>query len=179
MGRRAAGHRFLPHHFVFPGGRVDAADFRAVPLAPLRPEVRARLETCCAPRLAEALAVAAVRETWEETGLALGEHGAAGLRPALDRLECVLRAITPSASPIRFHARFFLADAAHCSGALAGNGELLELAWRPVEDCLALPIADVTEYLLRALASGALGRAGMPLFAFRRGRSYVRPGGGD
>ena len=48
----------------------------------------------------------AARETLEETGLALGE--ADGFE--LHRLDYWLRAITPSSSPIRFHARFFAAE---------------------------------------------------------------------
>ncbi len=26
MGERSSGHVFFPHHYVFPGGRVDRAD---------------------------------------------------------------------------------------------------------------------------------------------------------
>lgn len=177
MGRRAARHRFLPHHYVFPGGRVDASDHRVRPLAPLRAEVEKRLMACCAAGRARALAVAAVRETWEETGLLLGQLEAGGLRPALDRLDYVLRAITPSASPIRFHARFFVANAVGAGGRLGGNGELLDLAWRPVEACLKLPIADVTEFMLRDIIGApakSRGARDVPVFAFRSGRVLVR-----
>lgn len=164
MGRRAARHRFVPHHYVFPGGRLDPADRTSQVKTPLRPEVERRLCSHCAPAMAQALAVAAVRETEEETGLSLGYE--------LHRLDYWLRAITPSASPIRFHARFFAAEARHLSGALRGNGELLDLDWRPVEECLKLPIVDVTEFLLRRLAAGqAFDEA--PLFSFRNGRAIV------
>lgn len=70
--------------------------------------------------LARALAIAAVRETFEETGLMLAEGGdigevanaewahwkACGLAPQLDRLTYFGRAITSPISPIRFHALF-------------------------------------------------------------------------
>ena len=169
MGRRAARHRFVPHHYVFPGGRLDAADSISAVKSRLRPEVAKRICAHCSPEMAHALAVAAARETYEETGLALG--AADGFE--LDRLDYWLRAITPSSSPIRFHARFFAAEAKHFSGTLQGNGELLDLDWRPVEECLRLPIVDVTEFLLRRLAAGQ-GFEDAPLFSFRNGRVLVR-----
>ena len=175
MGRRAARHRFVPGHYVFPGGRVDRRDFGAEVRSPLRNDVQERLCASCKPRLAHALAVAAVRETWEETGLALGEVSEGALRPALGALDYVQRAITPPQSPIRFHARFFAVEAGQLSGKLEGNGELLDLAWRPVADCLRLPIVDVTEFLLRRLLDGPpAAAAGAPLFSFRHGRALVR-----
>lgn len=176
MGRRASRHRFVPGHYVFPGGRVDRRDFGAAVRSPLRNDVQERLCASCRPRLAHALAVAAVRETWEETGLALGEVSGGALRPALDRLDYVLRAITPPQSPIRFHARFFAVEAEHLAGALQGNGELLDLAWRPVGACLRLPIVDVTEFLLRRLLEGppAAGPGrDVHLFSFRSGKALV------
>lgn len=165
MGRRAARHRFVPHHYVFPGGRLDAADRISPVKTRLRSEVEKRLCSHCSPAMAQALAVAAARETFEETGLALGEPGAFELH----RLDYWLRAITPSSSPIRFHARFFAAEAQHFSGKLQGNGELLDLGWRPVADCLKLPIVDVTEFLLRRLAAGQ-AFDDVSLFSFRGGK---------
>jgi 8-oxo-dGTP pyrophosphatase MutT (NUDIX family) len=176
MGRRASRHRFVPGHYVFPGGGVDRRDFGAGVGSPLKNAVKERLCASCRPRLAHALAVAAVRETWEETGLAVGEVSGGALQPSLGALDYVLRAITPPQSPIRFHARFFALEAEHLSGTLQGNGELLDLAWRPVEACLRLPIVDVTEFLLRRLLAGppAAGTAGdVQLFSFRRGRAMV------
>jgi 8-oxo-dGTP pyrophosphatase MutT (NUDIX family) len=171
MGRRARHHRFLPDFYVFPGGRVDAADSRSPVLAGLRPKVEARL----GPR-ARALAVAAARETYEETGVALGEVRAGRLHPALDRLDYIVRAITPVASPIRFHARFFLAEG-EFAGEPRGNGELLDLDWRPIEACLALPIADITEFVLREVVQRLDRRSapdGIPVFSYRYGRAVVR-----
>ena len=78
---------------------------------------------------AHALAAAAIRELWEETGLPLGQPGPAdlpgdwagfaarGLRPDASALRFIFRAITPPGRTRRFDARFFLADA----GALAGD----------------------------------------------------------
>ena len=43
MGQRAAGHKFMPNKFVFPGGKVDAGDHRLQPPYDLHPAVMARL----------------------------------------------------------------------------------------------------------------------------------------
>ena len=72
MGKRHAGHKFLPNKFVFPGGRVDFADCRHPPASDLHPKVADKLLTKMRGRpsagRARGLAMAAVRETFEETG---------------------------------------------------------------------------------------------------------------
>lgn len=177
MGRRAGKHRFLPNLYVFPGGRVDDDDHRIEPLSPLRADVHAHLVRESGVARARALAVAAVRETWEETGIVLGHIEAGKLRPSLDRLDYLIRAITPAESPIRFHARFFAAQVNASDGTVQSNGELLDLAWRSVPECLKLPVADITEYVLGnldRLMSGRSTQAPVPLFAFRNGRVAIR-----
>lgn len=73
LGQRHAGHAFMPSKFVFPGGRLDAADSRVKPLQDLHPQVLERLVLRMrgrpSPARARALAIAAVRETFEEVGL--------------------------------------------------------------------------------------------------------------
>ena len=71
MGRRAPGHVFMASKWVFPGGRIERADFTAAAASDLDPDSAARLQAEIAPRRARALALAAVRETFEETGLRL------------------------------------------------------------------------------------------------------------
>ncbi|MHB1216952.1 MAG: NUDIX hydrolase [Alphaproteobacteria bacterium] len=164
VGRRHAGHSFMPQRWVFPGGRVDPGDARVKPATPLRDDVAERLAQCTpSPSRARALAVAAIRETFEEVGLLLGKPAQApkdvpkewlgfldrGLAPALDELELVMRAITPTYSPKRFDARFFIADADKAEGKLAGSGELEEIQWVTIEEAIALPLADVTEAVVR------------------------------
>jgi 8-oxo-dGTP pyrophosphatase MutT (NUDIX family) len=177
MGRRAKRHKFMPDVYVFPGGRLDAGDSRIVPLRPLRAEVVARFAGICTPLRAQALGVAAVREAHEETGLLLGKEDASGIRPDLAGLDVLARAITPSASPIRFHARFFIADGAAAKGQLGGSGELLDLHWVPLADALRLPVVDVTEFMLgeigRRFAAARIDGA-MPLWSYRGGRVRVR-----
>jgi 8-oxo-dGTP pyrophosphatase MutT (NUDIX family) len=157
MGRRPRKSRFAPDVFVFPGGGVEPGDReRPRPLSPLC----ARLAH--APgRLAGALAAAAVRETVEETGLLLADHAP---------LTLVARAITPTNSPVRFHARFFTADAADTEGKLADTDELSDLAWRPLAEARrTLPLFDITEAVLDAVM------AGDPpfLFTYRFGRARL------
>ena len=169
MGRRPPKSKFAPDVFVFPGGRLERADFDVRPARPLDPVCARR--TGASPRLAEALACAAVRETAEETGLKLGDPAA----PDLSSLTLLARAITPTVSPIRFHARFFLTDAANAGGELGGDDELADLAYRPLAESLRLPLFDITEHLLRALVESG-GRASAPfLFAYRNGRPAPRP----
>lgn len=145
MGLRNAGHKFLPNRMVFPGGGVDQEDFSAEVAAPLRREVVARLCRGAAPALAHALGHAAARELAEETGLTLGAP------PALAGLDYLCRAETPPERPIRFNARFFVADAALASGTLAGSGELEQLDWYALDAVLKLDLALATRVVLDQL----------------------------
>ena len=43
MGKRHAGHRFMPGKFVFPGGRVEPEDRRMAAAGALDPDVEAKL----------------------------------------------------------------------------------------------------------------------------------------
>lgn len=152
LGRRAGKHRFLPNVYAFPGGRVDLSDKSDTHHKPLDKNTESRLlKHGCSIREAQALGIAAARETWEETGLALGPLVSGSLQPDLSGLAYLCRAITPAQSPIRFHARFFVADAEAASGQLGGSGELLDLSFRPLDDALALPLADITEFVLTQL----------------------------
>ena len=77
LGKRHQRHKFMPGKFVFPGGRVDPVD-KLMPVArPLDPHAEAhlmkRLQRPSAAK-AQAFALAAIRETFEETGLLLGVH---------------------------------------------------------------------------------------------------------
>ena len=113
LGKRHQRHKFMPGRYVFPGGRVDPVD-RLMPVArPLDPHAEAhlmkRLQRASAAK-AQAFALAAIRETFEETGLLLGvrsnetakvpsgvwsafaEHK---ILPDLGALHFIGRAITP------------------------------------------------------------------------------------
>lgn len=166
MGVRSHRHAFLPNHYVFPGGRVDPGDARVSAPIGLRAEVESRLTAAASPARARALAMAAVRETWEETGLLLGEPVdrplatrssgwrplfRQGVVPALHRLDYLARAITPPGQVRRFDARFFLVDAKHLQGELRSNGELDDLHWVDLRDTRHLPVISITELVLALL----------------------------
>jgi 8-oxo-dGTP pyrophosphatase MutT (NUDIX family) len=176
LGRRASRHRFMPNIFVFPGGRVDASDRRALVAAELSKPVARKLHNKWSPRMSRALAVAAVRETFEETGLVIGERRDNGVSPNLADLDYVARAITPPDNPMRFHARFFAIDAKHTSGRVRDSEELQSLQWFSLADALALPLVDVTEFVLQEVQRRRSGwRApGVPLFSYRNGRAVIR-----
>jgi 8-oxo-dGTP pyrophosphatase MutT (NUDIX family) len=163
MGKRPRRSSFAPDVFVFPGGKVDPADYAAEPIRPLDMECVRR--TGASPRLAKALAAAALRETREETGLVLPDDHSA--------LALVARAITPTNSPIRFHARFFIADADQAEGDHADSHELTELAFRPLEETRKLALMDVTEAMLEILATDE--RPTPFLFTYRYGRPWRKP----
>ena len=177
MGRRAPGHVFMASKWVFPGGRIDRADFAAASATDPSPAARARLEAELAPHRARALCLTAVRETFEETGLILGqaappaavagpwrEFRQAGALPDLAALSYVARAITPPGRTRRFDARFFLADAAALLAPepTAGSGELDEIAWLPLEEARALDLPSITRFVLGEVAE-RLTQADRPL----------------
>lgn len=171
MGRRGAGHRFMPNCLVFPGGAVDPADSRAPAAAELRPEVMRHLQLAADPPLARALAIAAARELDEETGLTLGAP------PRLDGFDYLCRAVTPPGQPVRFDARFLVVDSALVSGRLAGSGELEALRWVGLAEALTAEMADVTQNVIHRLQDwlamppqARAARARTPLLFDRRWR---------
>ena len=156
MGHRSGKHVFMPNTFVFPGGRLDPEDVGIPAHGDLRGPVMQRLQRKASARKARALACAAIRETFEETGLIVGApHNGAyradkvtadwepffatGMAPRLDCLDYVARAVTPPNNVRRFNARFFIVDRENTSGELGGSGELVDLQWIPIADALAMP----------------------------------------
>lgn len=196
MGQRGEGAAFMPSKFVFPGGAVDAGD-QAVPAArPLPADSARRLRLRADPALAEALAIAAIRELWEETGLALAHRDGplpatvppgwagffeAGYRPAADALDFFFRAITPPDRPRRFDARFFLVDAARVTGSLddfsGASGELAYLRWITLPDARRLDLPFITEVVLAEVAARLAAPAGThrpaPFCHHGNGRSFI------
>ena len=165
LGQRHGAHAFMPNRYVFPGGRVDANDSRVRPATSLDSDVAERLEKSCGPARARAISVAAIRETYEETGLMLAspmpnnyptsKNGAwvdfsdLGLGPALNRLDYVCRAITPPGRSRRFHARFFMADAAFLRGEIKSSGELLDIKWVVLTEAITMRIPSITRHVIK------------------------------
>ncbi|HXX05066.1 MAG TPA: NUDIX hydrolase [Xanthobacteraceae bacterium] len=190
LGRRHARHRFLPGKFVFPGGRVERTD-RLMPVsAPLRKSDAQRLmQRVKRPSAAKAagFALAAIRETYEETGLMLGTKASgrvaapagpwqafatAGVIPDLSRIHFVARAITPPRRPRRFDSRFFAAEisavAHRAEGFVGPDAELVELVWMPITEARQLDIPGITAIVLEELhdriGAGIGGDYPVPLY---------------
>lgn len=189
MGRRAPGHVFMASKWVFPGGRIERSDFTAAAAGELSDDVARRLEAEAPARRARAIALAAVRETFEETGLILGRaappatvagpwraYRQAGALPDLSALSYIARAITPPGRTRRFDARFFMApaEALLTPEPTAGSGELDEIAWLPLDDARALDLPAITRFVLGELAE-RLSNPDRPLPFVRmvRGRHVV------
>ena len=173
LGKRHDGLKFMAGKFVFPGGRVEPADRRMPAASPLDTHAEARLMrrvTRPSREHARALALAAIRETFEETGLLLGRRTAqmpavpdgpwdafakAGVLPDLAALHFIVRAITPPRRPRRFDARFFAADAsaiAHkVDGIVSPDSELVELVWLPISEAKQLDMPTITQVALDEL----------------------------
>jgi 8-oxo-dGTP pyrophosphatase MutT (NUDIX family) len=169
LGCRHGSNAFMPNRYVFPGGRVDPADTRVPYAADLRDDVAQRLQRACSIARGRALAIAAIRETFEETGLIIGkpwqpkrggsvaEHWQgfldSGFAPALDSLDYIARAITPPGRPRRFNARFFMADASVITaGDIKSNGELGDIRWVRLDEAQQLPIPTITQLVLGEVA---------------------------
>jgi 8-oxo-dGTP pyrophosphatase MutT (NUDIX family) len=183
MGRRGRSARFMPGFYVCPGGRVaedDRQGWRAEIGAPRAAEGAAFLR----------LARAALRETYEETGILVGSPGATAqnpprfaieaayaaqrIAPDLGLLTYIGRAITPTASPMRFDTCFFLADGRHAAGALADSAELDDVAWHAADPDADRSMSGVTRFMLaRALAVWRGDAAPAPLYRHINNRAYV------
>ena len=199
LGRRRHDLVFMPGRYVFPGGRVDPSD-RHVPfqgdineanLSKLLQSMKGHPS----PVRARALALAAVRETFEEAGLIIGKPTAtppipkgeswraffaAGFEPDLTQLTFFARAITPPGRPRRFDTRFFCAPATAIVHKLAiGDGELSQLEWHTIVQARTLELPNITRVILEDLseriAADALHNPDVPVpFYHRRNGTFHR-----
>jgi 8-oxo-dGTP pyrophosphatase MutT (NUDIX family) len=197
VGKRHDKVVFMPGKFVFPGGRVDKSDNRVPVAAPIPKELVNNLLKG-SPKItasrAKSLAIAAIREACEETGLCLGRKadrapakldGAwkpfadAGLLPDPSGLFLIARAITPPGRVRRFDTRFFTADASaithRVEGVVHPDAELVELVWVELGSKPLANLHPMTRNVLgeldRRLATGPLRHdASVPFFHFYDGK---------
>jgi 8-oxo-dGTP pyrophosphatase MutT (NUDIX family) len=182
----------MPDKYVFPGGRIEPEDRRMAAAGALDPHVEQKLNLRVprpSPGFARAIALAAIRETFEETGLAIGvsaygapndpppgawsRFAAAGVYPALDEIDFLARAITPPGRPRRFDARFLVVDARavarRVDGVVHPDAELVDLVWTPLDKALDLDLPQITRLALDDLAAALEG--GLDI---RRPRPFYR-----
>lgn len=195
LGRRHHGHKFMPGKFVFPGGRLEPHDAEMSTISDLHPDIGVKLNTrvtAPGPDFARALALTAVRETAEETGLLLGvrrdqppatpgeiwsEFAKARVHPDLGQIHFIARAITPPRRPKRFDTRFFTADAtsiAHTiEGVVGPDSELVELAWAPIGEAATYDLPTITgvilEELLARVEAGMDHKLPVPFYYMQNG----------
>lgn len=200
MGRRHHGHKFMPGKFVFPGGRIELGD-RHMPIAgDLNGRVLAALQARVTrpPRhLGRALALAALRETFEETGYLIGTRREAplsgtpagpweafrdgGVVPDLGPLHFVARAITPPRRPKRFDTRFFAVDREcivdQVPGVVGPEAELVETTWVDLDEAQRLELPSITKVILEELERRLEGGFGHELpvpFYYERRLKFQR-----
>lgn len=199
MGRRADAHAFMPGAVVFPGGKVERNDRYGPALDELHPAVEAKLLLTLRKsdaRRARAIALAAIRETYEETGVLIGRPGPpppglrgaawsafleAGVVPSLTPLRLIARAITPPGRfSRRFDARFFAVTADAIGAEIpVPDGELQRPEWLTFEEARRHAIPDITRAIMDGLekrlqADPTLAPGGpIPFHVMRRGKFHV------
>ena len=189
MGKRHERHKFLPGKYVFPGGRMDPGDYRIKPATDLNSDTYGKLRLRVSSKgdnHPRGLALAAVRELFEETGLLIGEQTDAppatrspswklffshGVVPRLDQLTYIARAVTPPGRPRRFDTRFFFGGADQIAKDIglepSPNNELLELAWLKFDDARSLDIPRITRFVLSEVERHLAGDTNRPIPYFR------------
>jgi 8-oxo-dGTP pyrophosphatase MutT (NUDIX family) len=184
LGRRSPTARFMPGFYVCPGGRLaddDRARWCGETGAPHGTHGTALLRP----------ARAALRETYEETGILVGRPGDApaeskaiypveaayaahGIAPDLGLLTYIGRAITPTSSPMRFDTLFFLADGTHAVGCHADGAELDDVAWHAADPRADRAMSGVTRFMLaRALAVWRGDAGPAPLYRHIGKRAHI------
>ncbi len=183
LGRRRPTQIFLPDKFVFPGGRADRSD-RQVPSAGDLPceETRKLLLDMKGGAANEArargLAMAAVRESYEEAGILIGRERSSAdtapglsakadvsplpedwsgffeqqVEPDLSPLRFLARAITPPGRPRRYDTRFFFVDARAIARTIEPpDDELRDLDWFTIEELRRLDLPNITRAVVEDL----------------------------
>ncbi len=173
MGRRHASLVFMPGKFVFPGGRADPMDGAITATTELHDNDIAKLMAGMGARAslrrARALGLCAIRETFEETGLRIGQAASTpitfpahrdwaaflddGTIPALSSLRYFARAVTPPDNVRRFDTRFFMAFRDHIpeldGQPLVPSGELEDLDWVSIDQIDKRDVPHITQAILK------------------------------
>ena len=113
------------------------------------------------------LALAAIREKFEETGLVVGRPATAavhtantgwqdylshGVIPPLESMDFIARAITPPYRTRRFDTRFFMVyeDVIHSDPSAVGSasGEILDLHWLTLDEARETDLPAITRMVI-------------------------------
>jgi len=169
MGKRNKALKFMPGALVFPGGRVDRGDSRIVAADQLDAITREKLNTNMvgkvSPKSAHGLAIAAIRELCEETGLLVGKTSQTppkhkdwavfsqnNMAPSINPLRLLARAVTPPGVHRRFDTWFFVMrlEEQHLvpEEGFISSGELEDLQWIKPEDAMRHDTREITRVIL-------------------------------
>ena len=173
MGRRHLKHKFMPGKFVFPGGRVDPSDSRVPVISQYNQfvlrKIMHKMKNPISVARARALAIASVRETYEEAGIFIGKktgvnwHANAsfeafseqGVQLDLAPIRLIARAITPPRRPRRFDTRFFAVFEDSIADSLSENigpsDELEDLHWISLTETCQLDLPTITQVIIEEL----------------------------
>ena len=199
MGKRRATQVFMPNKVVFPGGRVDEEDRTVESADELTDDELAKVLLQMKGRpsasRARSMALAAIRETYEETGVIIGRpverpsatitaswqpFFAEGYLPSLVGLSLFARAITPPGRPRRYDTRFFCAS---IDAVVAQTGkfddELSEITWYSIAETSELDLPPITRVIIEDLGdrlkAGPLGPMAAPIpFYHQRNGTFRR-----
>jgi 8-oxo-dGTP pyrophosphatase MutT (NUDIX family) len=184
LGRRHDAHAFMPGKFVFPGGKLERGDAK-LPAVALRQETAALLASKSTAISAHAIAVAAVREAWEEAAVSVASDstpsqtkGPLPFHPDLSVLAYVARAITPPGFPRRYDTRFFAVFRDRISEkrrADRADAEMTEFGYFSREETAGINLPSITRIILdhvcRRLEADPLLELRQPLPTFRTRRA--------
>lgn len=179
MGRRRPDLVFMPNKYVFPGGRSEQADCFEQPGNDL-PQAQVNrllinMRGNPSPERARGLAMAAIRETYEETGVLVGtitdtppspphpsqagdasgqnpwaQFRGEGVIPSLANLCYFARAITPPGRPRRFDTRFFFVEASAVAKTVPPpDQELHDIGWHRLGAMRDLDLPNITRNVIK------------------------------
>lgn len=168
MGRRHPDTAFLPNKYVFPGGRFEHSDTRVSAVGTLSSHAQQHLMASVPnetrPENMHALALTAIRETFEETGVVIGSTGNStasapgpswqnffdtGLQPDPSGLHFFARAITPPGRSRRYDTRFFYVLEKHVGAHVEPiDDELDDIGWVSLDAARSRDIASITHHIL-------------------------------
>lgn len=166
MGQRSPRNDFMPSVYVFPGGRVDRADSYADYSRDLSARTERILESAFTPRKARACVLAAIRETWEETGLMVGRKQPwtktirdkswqafrqNDVLPNLSNIEVFGRAVTPPHRHKRYDTWFFVQAFSGDDSQISDSGELTNVDWYDWKQIKSLEMQRATTMMLSVL----------------------------
>lgn len=200
MGLRHSAHKFMPGVFVFPGGRVDPPDNHApfnndLTGPTLKRVMSSGWTSLATERRARAFALAAIRETFEEAGIFIGQPSSMhvsttsktwipflkhGQLPDLQQLRYLARAVTPPGLIRRYDTRFFTVPREAISLELEKppTDELSDLSWVPLDQTETYKLHRITKLVLndvsrRVAEEGSIHLRDdhpVPVYTMRRGK---------